>query len=62
MVGGENGRLALDVLEYNEMVWTREEFIFGAPTSAMDLGQLAKYGAALREPYLCAFWRWGDGS
>lgn len=52
LVGHEHGHLALDVLEINEKEWTKEEFIGGAPTSAMGVGELSKYGQALRDPFI----------
>lgn len=44
---------ALDVEEVNFVEWTNEEWLEGAPTSALGPGVLRKHGSALREP-------WGD--
>jgi monoamine oxidase len=52
LVGPAHSHLAQDVLEVNAVEWTKEEFIYGAPTSAMGPGQLSKFGKALREPFL----------
>jgi monoamine oxidase len=52
LVGPENHHLAYDVLEINAIEWTKEEFIFGAPTSAMGPKQLSQYGSALRESFI----------
>lgn len=52
LIGPDNSHLALDVLEANCVEWTKEEFIEGAPTSAMGSGELSRFGKALREPYV----------
>ncbi|VUC21062.1 unnamed protein product [Clonostachys rosea] len=51
LVGEDLAGKARDVLEINYAEWTKEEFLWGAPTSAMGPGMLRKYGDALREPY-----------
>ena len=51
LVGPENAKLARDVLEVNYVNWSAEEYLGGAPTSAMGPGLLSTYGAALREPF-----------
>ncbi|CAH0028238.1 unnamed protein product [Clonostachys rhizophaga] len=51
LVGKDLASKARDVLEINYAEWTKEEFIWGAPTSAMGPGLLRKYGDALRESY-----------
>ncbi|OCT46152.1 amine oxidase [Cladophialophora carrionii] len=52
LLGPEHGHLAQDdVLEVNYVNWSEEEFLGGAPTSAMPPGVLSKYGSALRQPF-----------
>lgn len=51
MVGPENRHLALDVLEYNVGEWAEEEWMGGAPTSAMPPGYCSMYGEDLRAPF-----------
>ncbi|KAL7917224.1 hypothetical protein ACQKWADRAFT_324815 [Trichoderma austrokoningii] len=41
---------ARNILEFNMVEWTKEEYIGGAPTSALGPGMLKKFGAVLREP------------
>ncbi|KAB2575537.1 putative flavin-containing monoamine oxidase AofH [Lasiodiplodia theobromae] len=50
LVGPELADRARDVLEFNCVEWTKEPYIWGAPTSAMGPGLLREYGASLREP------------
>ncbi|KAI7769392.1 hypothetical protein LZL87_012833 [Fusarium oxysporum] len=52
LVGPKLADKARDVLEVNYVEWTKEEYIGGAPTSAMGPKMLSEYGWALREPYL----------
>lgn len=52
LVGPDLREKAVDILEFNAIEWTKEDFLYGAPTSAMGPGQLSKYGSALRESYL----------
>lgn len=50
---GETSSLAdkaRNVIEFNMVEWTKEEYIGGAPTSALGPGMLRKFGAVLREP------------
>jgi monoamine oxidase len=50
---GENSSLASkarNILEFNMVEWTKEEFIGGAPTSVLGPGMLKKFGTVLREP------------
>ncbi|UKZ68151.1 uncharacterized protein TrAtP1_009186 [Trichoderma atroviride] len=50
---GETSSLAdkaRNILEFNMVEWTKEEYIGGAPTSVLGPGMLKKYGAVLREP------------
>lgn len=61
-VGEELAEQARDVLEVNYVEWTKENYINGAPTSAMGPGKLRKYGSKFRKPYLNIipehpFWR-----
>ncbi|CAI4213231.1 unnamed protein product [Parascedosporium putredinis] len=51
LVGPELATNARDVVEINTVEWTKEEHIWGGPTSAMGPGMLRKYGHALREPF-----------
>lgn len=51
LVGPDHRRLALDVLEYNAGEWVEEEWMGGAPTSAMPPGYLNKYGEDLRASF-----------
>lgn len=51
LVGPKHGHLARDVLEFNERIWTQEEYIEGAPTSAIGPGDLKRFGHALRKPF-----------
>jgi monoamine oxidase len=52
LLGPEHGHLAQDdVLEVNYVNWPEEEYLDGAPTSAMPPGVLSKYGSALRQPF-----------
>ncbi|KIV91519.1 hypothetical protein PV10_06051 [Exophiala mesophila] len=51
MVGEELAEKAHDVLEVNYVEWTKEEHIWGGPTSSMGPGLLRKHGQALREPF-----------
>ncbi|KAF2098754.1 putative mao-A [Rhizodiscina lignyota] len=51
LVGPQLASKARDVLEVNCVEWTKEDFIGGAPTSAMGPGLLNQYGSALREPF-----------
>ncbi|EJP62094.1 amine oxidase [Beauveria bassiana ARSEF 2860] len=51
LVGPDHRHLALDVLEYNAGEWVEEEWMGGAPTSAMPPGYLSKYGEDLRAPF-----------
>lgn len=44
------GAKARDILEFNMVEWTKEEYIGGAPTSVMGPGMLKQFGTALREP------------
>ncbi|KAL5087895.1 hypothetical protein Trisim1_007303 [Trichoderma cf. simile WF8] len=49
---GENSSLAAkarNILEFNMVEWTKEEYIGGAPTSALGPGMLKKFGTVLRE-------------
>jgi monoamine oxidase len=51
VMAGENLEAsARDVIEYNAVEWTNEEYIGGGPTNAMGPGMLRKYGKTLREP------------
>lgn len=50
LVGPELADRARDVLEFNCVEWTKEPYIWGAPTSAMGPGLLREHGATLREP------------
>ncbi|RFU74397.1 amine oxidase, partial [Trichoderma arundinaceum] len=50
---GENsclGTKARNILEFNMVEWTKEEYIGGGPTSALGPGMLKKFGTVLREP------------
>lgn len=51
LVGPEHAELALDVLEVNQMEWTKEDYIGTGPTSTMGPGQLSELGEALRSPF-----------
>lgn len=51
LIGPEHRHLALDVLEYNAGEWVEEEWMGGAPTSAMPPGYLSRYGEDLRAPF-----------
>ena len=51
LVGPQMATKARDVLEVNAKEWTKEEYIWGAPTSVMGPGLLRKYGQELRQPY-----------
>ncbi|ETN44674.1 uncharacterized protein HMPREF1541_10344 [Cyphellophora europaea CBS 101466] len=51
LVGEDLADYALDVLEVNYVEWTKEEYIWGGPTSAMAPGMLRQYGTALRESF-----------
>ena len=52
LVRPDHGHLAYkDILEVNYVNWSEEEYVGGAPTSAMPPGVLSKYGLALREPF-----------
>lgn len=51
LVGEDLADKACDVLEINYVEWTKEDYLYGAPTSSMGPGMLRKYGAALREPF-----------
>ena len=52
LVGPEHAHLAQDVLEFNAGEWSEEEWIGGAPTSAIPPGGLlGKYGEELRKPF-----------
>ncbi|OQV06317.1 hypothetical protein CLAIMM_10901 [Cladophialophora immunda] len=52
LLGAEHAHLAKDdVLEVNYVNWSEEDYLGGAPTSAMGPGMLSKYGAALRQPF-----------
>ncbi|GME50457.1 Amine oxidase [Neofusicoccum parvum] len=50
LVGPELADKARDVLEVNYVEWTKEPYIWGAPTCAMGPGLLKRYGKAFREP------------
>ncbi|UKZ78661.1 hypothetical protein TrVFT333_006407 [Trichoderma virens FT-333] len=50
---GENSSLAAkarNIVEFNMVEWTKEEYIGGAPTSVLGPGMLRKFGTVLREP------------
>lgn len=51
LVGPEHAHLAQDVLEYNAGEWVEEQFMGGAPTSAVPPGLLCRYGEHLRAPF-----------
>jgi monoamine oxidase len=52
LVGPEHAHLAQDVLEYNAGEWVEEEYMGGAPTSAVPPGGLlSRYGEDLRAPF-----------
>lgn len=51
LVGEELADKAHDVLEVNYVEWTKEEHIWGGPTSSMGPGLLREHGHALREPF-----------
>lgn len=48
LVGPELAAEARDVLELQQIEWTREAYIGGAPTSSMGPGMLSRYGESLR--------------
>lgn len=51
LVGTKLAEKARDVLEVSYVEWTKEEYLGGAPTSAMGPKLLSQYGWALREPF-----------
>lgn len=51
LVGPAHAPLAQDVLEVNYVNWSAEEYLDGAPTSAIGPGLLSRYGVALRQPF-----------
>ena len=51
LVGSEHRDVVLATLEVNIKDWTTEEYIGGAPTSAMGPGDYARYSKALRAPF-----------
>lgn len=42
---------ARDVLEINYAEWTKEDYLFGGPSSSMGAGMLRHYGRYFREPF-----------
>jgi monoamine oxidase len=50
LVGAELANRARDVLEYNYVEWTKEDYIRGAPTTTLGPGMLRKFGKSMREP------------
>ncbi|KZL71752.1 amine oxidase [Colletotrichum incanum] len=51
LVGPDLAAEARNVSEYNALEWTKEEYLWGAPTSSMGPGMLRKYGVSLRETF-----------
>lgn len=51
LVDEELADKARDTIEINYVEWTKEEYLWGAPTSVMGPGMLRKYGKTLREPF-----------
>jgi monoamine oxidase len=51
LAGPELASKALNTLEINFVEWTKEEFLYGAPTSSMGPGMLRKLGDELRRPF-----------
>ncbi|KAH8900745.1 putative mao-A [Thozetella sp. PMI_491] len=51
LVGPKLADKARDILEVNCVEWTKEEYIGGAPTSAIGPKLLSKYGYAMRQPF-----------
>ncbi|GKT63345.1 amine oxidase [Colletotrichum tofieldiae] len=51
LVGSDLAAEARNVSEYNAVEWTKEEYLWGAPTSSMGPGMLRKFGISLREPF-----------
>ncbi|KAJ5160464.1 uncharacterized protein N7482_007468 [Penicillium canariense] len=51
LVGRELAENAVNVLEINVMEWTKEEHIWGAPTSAIGPKLLSKHSQELRQPF-----------
>ncbi|KAL0943083.1 amine oxidase [Colletotrichum truncatum] len=62
LVGPEYGHLAYEVVEVNEMEWTKEDYIGGAPTSCMGPGLLSSYGAHFRTPFKNVHFAGGETS
>ncbi|WQF84752.1 Putative flavin amine oxidase, FAD/NAD(P)-binding domain superfamily [Colletotrichum destructivum] len=51
LVGSELADEARNLTEYNAVEWTKEEYLWGGPTSSMGPGMLRKYGVSLRESF-----------
>ncbi|GKT40294.1 putative formaldehyde dehydrogenase AdhA [Colletotrichum spaethianum] len=51
LVGSDLAAEARNVSEYNVLEWTKEEYLWGGPTSSMGPGMLRKYGTSLRESF-----------
>jgi monoamine oxidase len=51
LVGADLADSARDFIAINYVEWTMEEYLRGAPTSAMGPGMLRKYGANFRTPF-----------
>lgn len=51
LVGEEHAEVVSDVFEVNEKEWNKVDYIEGAPTCALQVGDLGKYGQALRAPF-----------
>ncbi|KAG9193451.1 monoamine oxidase [Alternaria panax] len=49
LVGADLADKARDVLEYNFVQWTKEDYIRGAPTSTLGPFMLRKFGKSMRE-------------
>lgn len=60
LVGSEHAHLAREVLEINEKIWTQEEYIEGAPSSAIGPQDLSRFGHALRTPFQNLFFGGGE--
>ncbi|TDZ30975.1 putative flavin-containing monoamine oxidase A [Colletotrichum spinosum] len=51
LAGSELGGQARNLTEFNVVEWTKEQWLWGGPTSSMGPGMLRNHGKALREPF-----------
>ncbi|TDZ61138.1 putative flavin-containing monoamine oxidase A [Colletotrichum trifolii] len=51
LAGSKLAGQARNLTEFNVVEWTKEQWLWGGPTSSMGPGMLRNYGKALREPF-----------